>query len=342
MRFLPDHGDSAGLSYAQQVMPMSVIAVVNRKGGSGKSTLATHVATWLAHRGESVMLGDVDRQHSCTQWLTRRRAHADTARALAGWAVDPQRVLRPPAGTTHVVLDTPGGLHGYELTRLLSLADIVLVPVCDAAFDLESTAECLAELRTHPRVAAGRAQLAVVGMRTEPRGRSLQRLRDWTAEQAVTWLGAIPPAPLYPFCASQGLTVFDLPEARAGAALKHWAPVLARLDHLLKQRDAARPRSPRPIDGASLLGQPVSKAAHETPPGSLPGALPGSLTGALPGALPDALPHTLASTSTWSIGAARAAAQPSRSAPRPAAGAGWWGWLGALWSPASRRQPLHR
>ena len=110
----------------------------------------------------------------------------------------------------------------------------------------------------------------------------------------------------------------------------------------VEQRNAHLASAVRLVSVQGRDGQPVSKAAHETPPGSLPGALPGSLTGALPGALPDALPHTLASTSTWSIGAARAAAQPSRSAPRPAAGAGWWGWLGALWSPASRRQPLHR
>src|SRR4051812_1053266 len=96
-----------------QSRPMPVIAVVNRKGGSGKSTLATHLAAWCAHAGIPVMLGDVDRQQSTQSWLRLREAQGLTpAKApLVGWAVDPKRVMRPPAGVNHVILDTPGGLH---------------------------------------------------------------------------------------------------------------------------------------------------------------------------------------------------------------------------------------
>ena len=87
---------------------MSVIAVVNRKGGSGKSTLATHLAAHFANSGVPVMLGDVDRQQSTQSWL-RSRSLRDlpSSAPIVGWAVDPKRVLRPPAGVRHVVLDTP-------------------------------------------------------------------------------------------------------------------------------------------------------------------------------------------------------------------------------------------
>ncbi len=90
---------------------MPVIAVVNRKGGSGKSTLAAHLAAWCAHQGHAVMLGDVDRQQSTRSWLRKRN---ETLPAIAPWTVD-QNILRVPAGITHVILDTPGGLHGFEL-----------------------------------------------------------------------------------------------------------------------------------------------------------------------------------------------------------------------------------
>ena len=86
---------------------MPVIAVINRKGGSGKSTLATHLAAWLSQQGRAVMLGDVDRQQSTRAWLKRR----DTALpAIVPWALDQKNVLKVPAGVTHVVLDTPGGI----------------------------------------------------------------------------------------------------------------------------------------------------------------------------------------------------------------------------------------
>ena len=94
---------------------MPVIAVVNRKGGSGKSTLAAHIAAWCARQGHSVMLGDVDRQQSSRAWLKRR---STTLPAIAPWALDQKNVLRVPTGITHVVLDTPGGIHGFELARI--------------------------------------------------------------------------------------------------------------------------------------------------------------------------------------------------------------------------------
>ena len=95
---------------------MAVIAVVNRKGGSGKSTLATHLAAFYAGRGDTVMLGDVDRQQSTQGWLRQRAARALPHSApIVGWAVDPRRVLRPPAGVRHVVLDTPAACAASTL-----------------------------------------------------------------------------------------------------------------------------------------------------------------------------------------------------------------------------------
>ncbi len=115
---------------------MPVIAVVNRKGGSGKSTLAAHMAAWCAQQGSSVMLGDVDRQQSARSWLKRR----DTSLpAISPWAVD-QNMLRVPAGISHVVLDTPGGLQGFELARVVMFADVIIMPICNSIFDLESAA----------------------------------------------------------------------------------------------------------------------------------------------------------------------------------------------------------
>ena len=93
---------------------MPVIAVVNRKGGSGKSTLAAHMAAWCARQGSSVMLGDVDRQQSARTWLKRRD---QSLPAIAPWAVDQKNMLRVPTGISHVVLDTPGGIHGFDLAR---------------------------------------------------------------------------------------------------------------------------------------------------------------------------------------------------------------------------------
>lgn len=226
---------------------MPVIAVINRKGGSGKSTVATHVAASLARAGHSVMLGDVDRQQSSRAWL-RRRSKLDPAVAppINGWIVDQASVARPPAGVSHLVLDTPGGLTGFELARLVMWCDVILIPVCDSAFDRESAAACHAELGSLPRVASGRCRTAVVGMRIDRRTRGHEALQLWCAERGMHFLGSLRNTQLYVQCAERGLTLFDLPASKTAADLEEWAPVLAWLDEACARAAALAPSADRP------------------------------------------------------------------------------------------------
>ena len=210
---------------SQTVMP--VIAVVNRKGGSGKSTLATHLAGYCADAGLRVMLGDVDRQQSTQIWLRCRAAQTlPRSQPIVGWAVDPKSVLRPPAGITHVVLDTPGGLRGFELAKVVSYADAVLIPVCNSIFDRESAADCFAELMALPRVASGRCKVAAVGMRLDGRTRAGEVLASWAAALGLPFIGVLRDTQTYVRCVEQGLTIFDLPAAQAQADRAQWRPIL--------------------------------------------------------------------------------------------------------------------
>jgi len=204
---------------------MPVIAVVNRKGGSGKSTLSAHLAAWCAHQGNAVMLGDVDRQQSTRSWLRKRN---EALPAIAPWTVD-QNILRVPAGITHVVLDTPGGLHGFDLARMVMFADIILMPVCGSAFDRESAAACHAELMALPRVASGRCKVACIGMRIDVRSRAPQVLREWAQGLGMPFLGVLRETQTYVQCLERGMTLFDLPPDRVAADLRQWEPILGWL-----------------------------------------------------------------------------------------------------------------
>lgn len=202
---------------------MPVIAVVNRKGGSGKSTFAAHVAAWCARQNLSVMLGDVDRQQSSRGWLRRR----DPAlAAIAPWVIDQKNVLRVPSGITHVVLDTPGGLHGFELARIVMFADAIVVPVCPSLFDRESAAACIAELHTLPRVAKGQCRVAAVGMRVDGRTHAADTLRAWAREQDVEMIGLLRETQLYVKSLERGLTLFDVAPSQVAADLAQWEPIL--------------------------------------------------------------------------------------------------------------------
>jgi len=249
---------------------VTVIAIVNRKGGSGKSTLATHMAAWLSHQGERVMLGDVDRQQSAVHWLRRREKHTLPGPALVGWALDPRNVLRPPVGVSHVVLDTPGGLQGFDLNRLLMYADIVVMPVCHSIFDRESAADCLAEMRAHPRVASGRVQVAVVGMRVDSRTRGEPQLRAWAEAHDVPFLGALREVQAYVRCAETGLTVFDLPASKVQADLAQWQPVLEWLSGTLEGLAGAASSRPARLAPEPPLPRPVPEGGRSAAPARVP------------------------------------------------------------------------
>jgi chromosome partitioning protein len=193
----------------------------------------------------------VDRQRSTVPWLKlRSEQSAVRGEPLHGWVADPRNVLRPPAGVRHVVLDTPGGLQGFDLGRVLTYADIVLVPLCDSLFDRESAATCLAELRAHPRVASGRVQVGVVGMRLD--WAAEHRLREWAGEHDVKAVAALSASRIYVSAAERGLTVFDLPREAVERELHEWEPLLEWLT-LAAQAvpPAATVRTRAPVNAAA-------------------------------------------------------------------------------------------
>lgn len=222
---------------------MPVIAIVNRKGGSGKSTLATHLAAWLAQQGVAVMLGDVDRQQSTRAWLKRR---APTLPAISPWALDQKNVLKAPPGVTHVVLDTPGGMQGFELARVIMSADAVVVPVCNSLFDRESAAACLAELSALPRVASGRCQLGVVGMRLDARTKGAETLRLWADDLKFNFLGVLRETQSYVRGLETGVTLFDTASAPQQADLAQWEPILQWLRPIVRLQAPAVFSAPTP------------------------------------------------------------------------------------------------
>jgi chromosome partitioning protein len=231
---------------------MSVVAVINRKGGSGKSTLATHLAAHCARAGLRVLLGDVDPQHSSLAWL-QRRAKQELARGapIVGQAVSNGTLLRPSAGITHVVLDTPGGLRGFDLARTVVYAHAVILPVCNSAFDRESAAECFAELQTLPRVASGRCKVAVVGMRLDSRTRAGVELPAWAEKNGIPYIGALREAQVYVRNIDQGLTLFDQAPDKVAGDLLQWQPILDWLHatwQAAAKADLAATAPVRPVD----------------------------------------------------------------------------------------------
>ena len=205
---------------------MPVVLVANPKGGVGKSTLATNVAGFFASRGHAVMLGDVDRQQSSRLWL---RLRPPQARPISTWeATGDGSVVRPPRGTTHAVLDTPAGLHGWRFKDVLALADKVIVPLQPSIFDIYATRDFLDKLLEQRGVTRDKVRL--VGMRVDARTLASDRLHEFVATLGVPVLGDLRDTQNYVQLAARGLTLFDVAPGRVARDLSQWEPICKWLE----------------------------------------------------------------------------------------------------------------
>ena len=202
---------------------MSVVVIANPKGGVGKTTLATQVAGYFASLGHSVMLGDSDRQQSSLLWLGLRPA---AARPVSTWEVTVD-LVKPPRGTTHVVLDTPGGLHGKRLKDVTKLANKIIVPLQPSVFDIFATRAFLDQLAEQRN--AGKIEVGIVGMRVDARTIAADKLREFVETLGLPVLGYLRDTQNYIHLAARGLTLFDVAPGRVEKDLEQWQGICSWL-----------------------------------------------------------------------------------------------------------------
>jgi chromosome partitioning protein len=204
---------------------MPVVVVANPKGGVGKSTMATNIAGYFAGKGHGVMLGDADRQQSSHLWMGLR---PPAARPISTWELAEGNIVKPPKGVTHVVLDTPAGMHGAMFKQVLQLADKVVVPLQPSVFDIFATRAFLDELADHRK--ASKMQVGIVGMRVDPRTIAADKLHEFVDSLGLPVLGYLRHTQNYIHLAARGLTLFDVAPGRVERDLEQWQGICRWLD----------------------------------------------------------------------------------------------------------------
>lgn len=204
---------------------MPVILVANPKGGVGKSTIATNIAGYLAWQGHAVALGDADVQQSSRQWLALRPPQLP---AIVPLDIDEGQVARAPKGVTHIVLDTPAGLHGKRLARLYGLADALIVPLQPSLFDMQA---CHAFVQALQGLGAHRRRplrVGLLGMRVRQGTLSQQQLEQFregliaASGESLAWLGELRDTQHYVQLAARGLSLWDISPGQVAKDLQQW------------------------------------------------------------------------------------------------------------------------
>jgi chromosome partitioning protein len=167
------------------------------------------------------MLGDVDRQQSARQWLALRPPQAPV---IKGWEVAADDIVRPPKGTTHVVLDTPAGLRGKRLDAVMRIADRMLIPLQPSLFDIQATHAFVRELRQQRR--GHEVKLGLVGMRVREHTRANEQLHHYLATLPVPVVGWLRDTQNYVQLAAHGLTLWDVAPSRVERDLEQWQALI--------------------------------------------------------------------------------------------------------------------
>ena len=206
-----------------------IILIANPKGGCGKSTMAVHLASWFARCDEIVYLGDLDRQQSSRLWLEERPSSLPSIRH---WPIQEGVIAEPPKDYNVAILDTPAGLHGKQLKEILRFVDRVVVPVSPSKFDLLASQAFFEELAATKAVRKDKVEIAIVGMRIDPRTLASQRIVSFLQQYDLPLISCIRQVQRYVTGVETGTTIFDVSQA-ADDDMVQWRPIL---DWLVSRR----------------------------------------------------------------------------------------------------------
>ena len=189
------------------------ILIANSKGGCGKTTLTTSLAGYFARSGRRTSLMDCDPQGSSMAWSSQRPAHLAPVQTFTsnnpshgltrGW------MLKVPANTEVLLIDTPAGLRSYEFEQFARHADALVIPVVPSPIDLRATLIFIDMVRKLDVVRTGRMRVAMIANRLRERTNSAKQL-DATLERLTeAALIRVRDSQVYVTLANLGQSVFD-------------------------------------------------------------------------------------------------------------------------------------
>lgn len=121
---------------------MKIVAVICQKGGVGKTNLSIHLATAAALAGHKVAIIDLDPQGTASGWGDLREA--DAPEVISGQAARLPMLTEAARanGADLLFIDTPPQADTIALSAAKT-ADVVLVPIRPAIWDLQAAAPTL-------------------------------------------------------------------------------------------------------------------------------------------------------------------------------------------------------
>ncbi|MCF6262569.1 MAG: ParA family protein [Xanthomonadales bacterium] len=201
---------------------MRTITIVNPKGGCGKTTIATCLASHLSWDGYKVALADLDPQQSTTDWAAQRSDSYPEIEIIPSDA----KAIRASRGTDIMVIDSPAGVQGAELRKLVQRSTTLLVPILPSPIDMRASWRFLEQLFELTAVQTGKVKVGLIANRVKENTIVYRELTGFLGKYRAPYVAHLRSSMNYVRAAEKGLGVADLPRYLAAQDWEEWKPLM--------------------------------------------------------------------------------------------------------------------
>jgi chromosome partitioning protein len=237
---------------------MQRIVVLNPKGGSGKTTLAINLASYFATRQQKVVLMDFDPQASSLRWVKKRQASQPPIGVIAAFEKDNRTTrsfqLRVPAGTTHVINDTPAALDSPQMPDITRDAHKIVVPVLPSDIDIHACSRCIRDLLLVAKIRREDDRLGVIANRVKRNTIIYQSLIRFLQTLGIPIVTTIRDSQNYVRAAELGVGIHEMKSYVVREDVEQWQPLIEWLEK------PSRP--PQALGSGSSSQEPLTRSAQ--------------------------------------------------------------------------------
>lgn len=232
------------------------IMVANAKGGCGKTTVATNIASYLARQHHKTALLDFDPQGSAIDWLQARGDHLPPIEGVAGYQKHSPVLttrtwtLRVEANTHYIVMDTPAGLAGNELSDMIHQADMLVIPVIPSAIDIRAATGFIRDVLLSRAYRIKPKPIAVVANRVRKNTLIYGKLERFLKSLNIPFITALRDTQFYVRASEHGFGLVDF-DQYDHKDKKEWKPLTDWIDRI--SADVLQQRPTTAIEPSTAL-----------------------------------------------------------------------------------------
>jgi chromosome partitioning protein len=216
------------------------LLVANAKGGSGKTTIATNIAAYFAQASNHVAIIDYDPQGSSSQWVKERTANLPfifgvEVCAKGDTGITRSFQLKVPSATTHVIMDTPAGMTGVDLSEAIRHCDAILIPIVPSAIDIRAATSFIKDVLLSPGFRRQPKPIAVIANRVKRNTLGYNKLEIFLRSLNIPFVATIRDTQHYVRGSELGMGIYDF-SSPSEKDVTEWQPLLAWLNHHLENK----------------------------------------------------------------------------------------------------------